>query len=262
MYNFWVQIWSYYKGLYDWLHPRGYIANVFVYPVVAILMYSMLGRYALDEKAAAYFTIGMTASIMSYNLISAVTQSYANDRWYYTLSFLYITKVNRFLNFLSRCILHYPTGLLVCITCLIMIRLTTPVDFGLVNWPALILAILVVNASILAFAQFLGIFSIILKEWLTVLAFSLGITLPFTGMIIPLSNFPVALQEIGKLLPITNGLAAIRSAFDGAPFSVLYFNIVREALTGIVYLAIGYLCFALFEHVVKRSGSLEMESYG
>lgn len=262
MYNFWVQVWSYYKGLYDWLHPRGYIANVIVYPIVAILMYSLLGRYALDPKWAAFFTIGMTASLMSYNLISAVTMSYANDRWYATLSFLYITRANRFFNFLSRCIFHYPTGLLVCLTCMIMIRLTTNVDFGMVNWPVLVLAVLVVNASILAFAQLLGIFSIVLKEWLNTLAFSLGITFPLTGMIIPLDTFPPALQEIARLLPITNGLTALRSAFDGASFSAIYFDIIREALTGIIYFAIGYFCFELFERIVKRNGSLEMESFG
>jgi ABC-type polysaccharide/polyol phosphate export permease len=260
MYNFWIQVWSHYKGLYDWLHPRGYIANVIVYPIVAILMYSVLGRYALDAKMAAFFTIGMTASLMSYNIISAITMSYANDRWYSTLPFLYISKANRFLNFSSRCILHYPTGLLVCLTCMIMIRLTTSVNFGIVNWLALIPAVLVINASLCAFAQFLGIFSIVLTEWLNTLAFSLGITFPLTGMIIPLDTFPVALQEIAKILPITNGLTAIRSAFDGAPFSIIYFDIIREALTGIVYFSIGYFCFVLFERIVKRSGKLEMES--
>src|SRR3990170_1889575 len=101
MYNFWVATWSYYKGLYDWLHWRGYIANVIGYPVMMVLLYSLLGRYALDAKMAAFFAIGMAVSTMTYNLISAITQSYANDRWYQTLPSLYITRASRFTNFAS-----------------------------------------------------------------------------------------------------------------------------------------------------------------
>jgi ABC-type polysaccharide/polyol phosphate export permease len=262
MYNFWVQVWAHYKGLYDWLHPRGYIANVIIYPIVVILMYSVLGRYALDPAAAAFFTIGMTVSLMTYNIISAITMSYANDRWYSTLTFLYVSKANRFLNYLSRCILHYPTGLVVFITSMVMIKLTTSVDFGLVNWLGLIVAVLVLNASLCAFSQFLGIFSIILTEWLNTLAFSLGISFILSGIIVPLDVFPQGVQEFAKILPVTNGLIAIRAAFSGAALSAFYFDIIREALTSAVYFAAGYYCFLLFERVVKRSGKLEMEQYG
>lgn len=262
MYNFWVQAWAYYKGLYDWLHPRGYIANVVGTPVMMVLMYGMLGRYALDPAASAFFAIGMNVSTMGYNIISAITMSYANDRWYSMLNFLYISKANRFLNFLSRCVLHYPTGLLSFFIGMVMIRLITSVDFGLVNWPGLIVAVLIINASLCALAQFLGIFSIIFTEWLNTLAFSLGITFILCGVIVPLDVFPPAVQEISRILPMTNGLTTVRAAFDGAAFSTFYFDIIREALTGIVYFAVGYYCFTLFERIVKRSGKLEMEQYG
>jgi ABC-type polysaccharide/polyol phosphate export permease len=262
MYNFWVLTWSYYKGLYDWLHPRGYIANVIGTPVMMVLMYTFLGRYALDPASSAYFAIGMNVSTMGYNIISAITMSYANDRWYSMLTFLYISKANRFLNFLSRCIPHYSTGLISFITGMVMIKLITPIDFGAVNWTGLVVAILVVNASVLAFAQFLGIFSIIFTEWLNTLAFSLGVTFILCGFVLPFDLFPQPVQEIGKLLPMTNGLFAIRAAFTGAPFSAIYFDIVREALTGIAYFAVGYYCFIWFERVAKRSGKLEMEQFG
>ncbi len=262
MYNFWIQTWTYYKGLYDWLHPRGYIANVIGTPVMFVLMWAMMGRYAIDPAASAYYAIGMNVSTMGYNIISALTMSYANDRWYSGLTYLYITKANRFLNFLSRCIPHYTTGLLSFITGMVMIRLITPVDFGAVNWTGLIVATLVVAASVLALAQFLGIFCIIFTEWLNTLAFSLGVTFILCGFVLPLNIFPQWVQEIGKLLPMTNGLIAIRAAFSGAAFSTFWFDILREALTGIVYFVVGYYCFVFFERVVKRSGKLEMEQYG
>jgi ABC-type polysaccharide/polyol phosphate export permease len=257
MYNFWVQMKSNYKGLYDFGNPRGYIANVVFYPIIMVLMFAMLGKYAISPEMAIFFAVGMTVSCMNLNIITAITQSYANERWYGTLSLLYATNANRFINYLSRWMLHYPTGLISLIVSLGMIRLTTNLDFGIINWPVLILAMLSVNLSICAFAQFLGIFSIVFTEWLNTLSFSLGVCFILTGIILPASVLPVGLQEIGKCLPMTNGLAAARAVFYGAPFGDVYFDIIREFMTAIVYFAVGYLCFVVFEKIARRTGTLE-----
>lgn len=262
MYNFWVQNWLLYKGLYDYNHLRGYVANVVAQPALMVMMYALMGRYAMDAKTSIFIAVGINVSSISYNVISGITRGYANDRWYSMFSILYITKVNRFWNYTARSILYYPTGLLSGIVGLVMIRLLTPLDFGAINWTGLVVAMLVINAAVCAWAEFLGIFAIVFSEWLTILAVALSVTLILSGMIIPLEVFPTALQEIGKLLPMTNGLIAIRAVFNGAPFSAFSFDILREALTGIAYFVIGYFGFVIFERVVKRTGKLEMEQYG
>jgi ABC-2 type transport system permease protein len=185
--------------------------------------------------------------------------SYANDRWYSTLSLLYISPASRFQNFASRAVLMFPIGLVACATSLVMIRLTTSVDFGAINWPALILALTVVNLSIVAFSQFLSIFSIIFRDWLNTLAIALGIILILTGVIMPLSIFPAWIQELGKLIPITNGLVAVRSAFAGEAINAGGIGLLREAVTGTVYFLIGYIGFVIFEQVAKRNGTMDVE---
>src|SRR3972149_3018202 len=111
MYNFWVATWSYYKGLYDWLHWRGYIANVIGYPVMMVLLYSLLGRYALDAKMAAFFAIGMAVSTMTYNLISAIPQTSANALTGGGPPHLDPPAAHRLEVLPSRWVVHYPTGL-------------------------------------------------------------------------------------------------------------------------------------------------------
>jgi ABC-2 type transport system permease protein len=259
MYNFWIQAISYYRGLNDWYKGPPFIANFILFPIATILTWAILGRFALDAEAAKFFTIGQMASQSAYGILCASTMSYANDRWYSMLALLYLSPANRLLNFTSRCVLLYPIGLVICATCLVMIRLTTTVDFGAVNWPFLVFSLLVVNASILAFAQFLSIFSIVFREWLNTLAFALGIILILAGIIMPLSIFPGWVQEIGKLLPITNGLNAVRSAFDGEAFSAGGFSLLREAITALVYFFIGFGGFIVFEGVAKRKGIVDME---
>ena len=86
-------------------------------------------------------------ALAGFGSISAITLSYANDRWFSTLNLLYISPGSRFQNYASRAVLIYPIGLTVIATSLVMVRLTTPVDFGVVNWPVLIVSLLLVNAG-------------------------------------------------------------------------------------------------------------------
>jgi ABC-2 type transport system permease protein len=259
MYNFWIQTITHYRGLNDWYKGPPFIANFVLFPAITILTWAILGRFAINAEAAKFFAIGQIVSTAAYSIFCASTMSYANDRWYSTINLLYISPASRFQNFASRGILMFPIGLVACVTCLVVIRLVTPLDFGAINWPSLILTLLVVNLTIVAFAQFLSIFSIIFREWLNTLAIALGLILILTGVAIPLTIFPVWVQELGKLIPITNALAALRLAFAGEPFSAGSASLLREVITGALYFMAGYFGFVLFEKVGKRSGALEME---
>ena len=75
----------------------------------------------------------------------------------------------------------------------------------------------------------------------------------------PASIFPGWFQELGKLMPITNGLLAVRAAFTGGSFSAVGFNLLREVITGIVYFMAGYAGFIVFEKVAKGTGALERQ---
>jgi ABC-2 type transport system permease protein len=262
MRNFFIQSYSTYKGLFYWLNWPGYISNIFLYPIIMVLMYSILGRFALNPEAAQFYAIGVSLSAVTFVTISGITQTYAYDRDSLTISFIFVSTTNRVVHFLSRPLLHYPNAILVYITAMLTVWLAVDLDFGLLNWLGFVVVSLVISASICAFSQFLGIFSIITRDWLNTMSFTVGILFAFTGIIIPIDVFPSAVQELARLLPITNGLSATRLAFMGAPFSDIYTLIIREAITGIVYFTIGTAGFLIFEKVAKRTGILEIESLG
>jgi len=261
MYNFIVQAYALYKGLFYWLSVAGFISNVFVRPIALVLMYALLGRFAGNPVAVQDYVLGVAAYTMVIIVIPGITQSYTYDRGLGTLAFLYASPANRFANFLSRTVFHYPNALLSFATSLITAWLIVGLNFGVVNWAGFIVALLVTAASIAAFGQFLGIFAIIFRDWSNVQTVAVGVLLILTGTIIPLTVFPLGVQEGLKLLPITNGLAAIREAFTGISLSEISGNILREILTGMVYFAVGYAGFLLFERVAKRRGTLELEAF-
>jgi len=259
MYNFIVQSYATYKGLFYWLHWISYVSNILLFPIAYILMYSFLGRFARNPEVAQDYALGIAGYSMAFIIVGGITQSYTRDRQLGTISFLFISPANRLVNFLSRSVLHYPNALLCFIFALLGAWVIVDLDFGLVNWAGFIAAILVVAASLTAYAQLMGIFAIVSRNWIGVLSVGNAILFILCGAIIPITVFPNYVEELARLLPMTNGLFAIRETFTGAPFSEVSGNILREALTCLGYYTVGFLGFLLFERVAKRRGTLELE---
>lgn len=260
MYNFMVQAYATYKGLFFWLNWMSYTTNVFVGPAIGVVTYALLGQFAFDMEAARYYGLGVNMSQMAFVVVSGITQAYTYDRELGTISFLYISPTKRLINYLSRPVLHFPNGILVYATGLIALWLLLDIDFSMMNWPVFILAVLVATASVAAFAQLLGIFSIVIREWVHGMVVATGILFVFTGMIIPVETFPAVLQGLAKILPITHALSAIRSAITGASFTEVYTTILWEVIVALVYLASGFIGFISFEKLAKRNGTLDRDA--
>ena len=167
------------------------------------------------------------------------------------------------MNLLSRAVLHIPNALLVVISGLVTAWAIVGLNVGTVNWSGFIVSVLIITASITGFALLNGV--IVLPSYSLFGQFGesgiVGTVLfTLTGAIIPITVFPTAVQEIAKLLPITNGLLAVRSTFSGAPLFEVYGFLLRELITGLVYLALAVIAFQLVERWAKRTGALYLET--
>jgi ABC-2 type transport system permease protein len=260
MNSFMVQSYTLYKGLFGWLSVLSYTTNIFVAPAIGVITFALLGQFAFDIDTARYYGIGVIMNEMAFIVLAGLAQSYVYDRNGGTISFTFISPVSRIKNFLARAVLHYPNGILVYAVGLVTLWLMMAIDFSRADWPAFILAVLVVTGSVLAFSQVLGIFTLITRNWLHAMLIITGILFIFTGMIIPLETFPPVLQGFGHVLPITNALEAIRSAIAGGAAGAIYTNILQEAVIGVIYLALGFTGFVTFEKIAKRRGTLDIES--
>lgn len=259
MYNFLVQVYSTYKGLFGWLSWLSYVSNVFLHPILQVVMYSLLGRFARSPEAAQGYALGIATLSIVFIIMSGIVQSYAYERSLGTMPFLFVSPVNRLVNFLARPLLHYPNGLLAFATGLVSAWIIVDMDFAMVEWTGLVVAVLVMAGSVAAFGQFLGIFVLVYRNWIPVLGAASGIMVAFAGAIIPITVFPEAVQEFARILPMTNGLLALRAAFAGALFSEVSGLLLRELLTGLAYYALAYTGFVLFERRARRIGSLAWE---
>ena len=260
MFNFIVQAYTTYKGLFGWLNWFSYITTVLFRPVVLVIIYSILGRFAGSPEVVRSYAIGIATYTMAVIVLPGITQCYTYDRSGGTLSFFFASPANRLTNFIARAVLHYPNALLSFAATLVTAWIMLGLGFSSINWAGFTIAVLVTAASITALGEFLGIFAIIFRDWTNIQTALVGAILVFTGVIIPLTVFPTGMQEVARLIPVTSGLVAIKGTFTGAPVGEVWGYIIREGLTGVVYFVLGFIGFVQFERVARQKGTLELET--
>jgi len=77
------------------------------------------------------------------------------------------------------------------------------------------------------------------------------------GVNIPLEAMPGFLQLIGRALPLTHGLLAIRGVIDGASYVQVAPLVGLEVLIGLIYASLAWLVFRKRLMDTRRTGRLE-----
>ena len=247
-----------YKGLFLWLNWPGYISNIFVRPVLLVMMFSLTGKFARGEEAAQTFAIGMSAYGIANLLLGGIMQGFYYERAFATLSMLFASSGSRLQNYLCRGALHWPNALLSLAISLLGVRFILGIEFEGANWVAVSLAFVLITTSTLLFALTLGNLCIPIRDWQAPYGVTQIAFLTLSGAIIPRDDLPVGLRELGGLLPITHGLEAARAAFDGASLSGVSGDLLLEAAVGAGYAVVGYALFRVSEGYARRTGAYEM----
>ncbi|MCY3938032.1 MAG: ABC transporter permease [Chloroflexi bacterium] len=257
LHNIALQAYYSYKGLFLWLNWTAYISNVFIAPVVFVVIVTLTGRFAGQSDSANAYIIGMAAYAIPAILSGGILQSFCYERTFGTLSLIYASRSNRWVTYWSKGLLHYPNGLLAAATSLLFGWLLLDLDFSRLNWPALVVLLLVISFSCLCLCLFVGNFSIALREWIIPVGITNGLLLITSGVVVPVDQLPGFLGEIGRVVPLTHGLSALREAFEGASLGDLVDDIVYELVVGLCYLLAGGFLFSLLEANAKRTGTYE-----
>jgi ABC-type polysaccharide/polyol phosphate export permease len=260
MYNFMVQSYSTYKGLFYWLNWHGYISGVLLQPFATVIMFAALGRFTSNPDIVRAYALGISVMGMAFILIGGLTQSYTRERGLGATQFVFVSTTSRLENFIARMLLHYPNAVISFVFGMLAAWTILHLDFGNVAWGAFTAAALALVFSLTAFGQLLGVLSVAVRDWIGIQSVANGLLLVLSGAIIPVDAFPGFIGEFARLLPATNGLSALKATFVGETFAAVSGDILRECLTGLAYLVIAFACFRLFEARVKRTGTLERDA--
>ena len=166
MTNFALQSYYSYKGLFRWLNWPGYISNVLLGPVLMVVMFTLLGRFAGDPEKGEAILIGVAAYRIPTILLAGIAQSFFHERIFGTLMFIFGSRSSRLAIYWSRGLLHYPNGILSVVTVLVVSWVLLDLDFSATDWLSMVVSLALITASCTAFALFIGNFAIIFRDCL------------------------------------------------------------------------------------------------
>jgi ABC-2 type transport system permease protein len=137
--------------------------------------------------------------------------------------------------------------------------------FGLdFPWPEVVLVVpltVLVGFSAYAFSTFLA--GLVLR-WREVNGLVVNATIvslmTLCGVNVPIGFFPEPLELVASLLPVTNGLEAIRDLLNGASAATVAANAAAEAAVMLGWLTLALASFGRFVGAGRRDGSLEFAS--
>lgn len=245
-----------YRALFNWIHPAIYIPTMLGHPLFQILFFSYLGRYSRLQNDS-FFVVGNAVQVSGMAGIYASTMAISNERQSQTLSPLLASPANRLALFAGRSLPVFANGLVV-----------SAFGFG-IGWalldfhpgaaavPALALIVAVSVVSCTAFGFTLGSIGMRARDVFLIANLAYYFMWIFCGVNIPLASLPGWMAQIGRLMPLTHGIAAARRVAAGAPLGSVSGLVLTELGVAAVYGCVAYGLFRVFESEGRRRASLE-----
>jgi ABC-2 type transport system permease protein len=251
------------SGAYDYFEIytlKSWVAGWLVRVLSQITFFALIGRLLDSDVQTQFLLIGNAIVIAAMGGIFALFMTTA-ERANGTLSLLVASPSEPAVVFASRGVYVTADAAFSALIGLFIIGPLFGLDFP---WPEVVLVVpltVLVGFSAYAFSTFLA--GIVLRwregNGLVVNATIVSL-MTLCGVNVPIGFFPEPLEWIASLLPVTNGLEAIRDLLNGASAATVAANAAAEAAVLLGWLTLALATFGRFVGAGRRDGSLEFAS--
>lgn len=243
-----------YRAIFTW---RSWMLGWMVRVVSQISFFALVGLRVADDRSAFYILIGNALAIAAQAGVFSLNMT-TTDRWAGGLQLLVASPTSPLVVFSSRGAYLAVDGALSAVLGLFIAGAL----FGLpLPWPEVV-AVIPLTALIALSAYCLGTFLAgIVFRYRNINSLVVNVTyvglMTACGVNVPLSYYPPLLEFLSHLLPLTNGLLAIRGVFDGDPVSTILRYAGLEALVGAAWLTLALLTFNRMASRGRLDGTLD-----
>ena len=245
-----------YRGLFNWIRPATYIPTMLGSPLFQLIFFTKLGQFAHAESRDFYI-VGNSVQVCAMSSVYGMTMAVANERWFGTLGPLLASPANRSAVFLGRGLPVLVNGLFVSAFTFLIGVLLLGFRPGLDAVPALALVVVVTVVSCTAFGMLLGSIGLRAKDFFFAANLAYFLMLLFCGVNIPLDVLPGWMSAVGRLLPLTHGIAAAREVAAGASLGDVGSLVLTELGIAAAYAAAGLALFRFLERESRRTAVLD-----
>lgn len=251
------------SGAYDYFEIytlKTWVAGWLVRVLSQITFFALIGRL-LDSDAQTHFLlIGNAIVIAAMGGIFALFMTTA-ERANGTLSLLVASPSSPAIVFASRGVYVTADAAFSALIGLFIIGPLFGLDFP---WPEVLLVVpltVLVGFSAYAFSTFLA--GMVLR-WREINGLVVNATIvslmTMCGVNVPIDFFPEPLEWVASVLPVTNGLEAIRDTLNAKSAGTIAANAAAEAAVLLGWLTLALASFGRFVGAGRRDGSLEFAS--
>jgi ABC-2 type transport system permease protein len=250
-------------GAYDYFEIytlKSWVAGWLVRVLSQITFFALIGRLLDSEARTHFLLIGNAVVIAAMGGIFALFMTTA-ERANGTLSLLVASPSSPAVVFASRGV--YVTAD-AAFSALLGLFLVGPVFDLAFPWPEVLLVVpltVLIGFSAYSFSTFLA--GVVLRHrevnGLVVNATIVSL-MTMCGINVPIDFFPQPLEWVASVLPITNGLEAIRDTLNGESAARIAANATAELAVLLAWLTLALATFGRFVGHGRRDGSLEFAS--
>ena len=243
-----------YRAIFTW---RSWLCGWFVRVVAQVSFFALIGLRVADERSAFYLLIGNALAVAAQTGVFSLNMT-TSERWAGTLPLLVASPSSPIVVFASRGSYLAVDGALSALGGLFVAGAIFDLPLP---WPRVLLVLPLTALIALAsycFGTFLAGVVFRFRE-INSLVVNVGYVGLMTtcGVMVPLSYFPSALEWLAHVLPLTNGLLAIRAVFDGAPAAEVLAHAGAEAAVGAAWMTLALLTFNRLAARGRLDGSLD-----
>jgi ABC-2 type transport system permease protein len=244
-----------YRALFGYLRPLDYAILMFLEPGMQLLFFGLLGR--VGQQDTTFYVVGNAVRLMSFGALFGATSVILGERRQGTLTALLATPTPAAETFYGRALLQGISGVLTGLFALGLGVALFGLDLGAASIPWALVALLVSAVSLSGLGLLLANLSLIGTDANLLLNIVFYAMILVTGANIPLAELPAPVAVLGRCVPMTHGLEAVRRAIAGHTAGVAGL-LGREALVGAVFALAGIVLLRYAERRARRTGSLEL----
>jgi ABC-2 type transport system permease protein len=218
----------------------------------------LLARFAGGPELMRFSLLGnaiqIAANMGLVNMVSVVE----SEKWIGTLPLLIAVPSNKLPALIGRGVANMIEGIVGIGFALGAGMLIFGAVFNPLRLLMALPLILLVITSIFGMGLLIGAITLPLRIGTLASNAMAYIMMVLCGVNFPIVALPGWLQAVARLIPMTNGLMAVRQVVDGASYGTVLPLIGYEILVGFVYYVFGYLVFEARLRTARQRGTIEL----
>ncbi|MEV0680193.1 ABC transporter permease [Actinosynnema sp. NPDC050436] len=224
--------------------------------VAQVVFFALIGRMVGQAQDVRYLLVGNVVVLAAVEAVGVINSTVA-ERHQGTLILLAVSPTSVATVYLARGLQWVCTGVVASTAALLALPSLLGVDLPWSRLPLVVPMIVLTGLSSYAYGCLLStlILHNVHLQWL-VLNVAYLILMAFAGVNVPASYWPEPLAGATHLLPVTNGLLAVRAWLDGATGDVLV-HLVAECAVGSGWFLAALLAHRAFLRRSRADGSLD-----